>query len=157
MGTSEVGDAVERALRLYGRAMSLADPARSQLWDELRLTMSQLRIVFFLRREPAATAGTLAAQLRVTLPTVTGIADRLVRQGLVLRQEDPNDRRLVRHCLTERGLQVVGELERTGRVYMETVLQQLTPLQLERLTAALEDLCRAAEMVEGGVGSPSES
>lgn len=139
---------MERVLRLYARAMSLLDPSRSQFWDELRLTMSQLRVLFFLRRERGATVGGLASQLRVTPPTITGIVDRLVRQGLVVRQEDPSDRRLVRHCLTERGLEVVGELERTGRVYLEGVLRQLTPAQLERLAVALEDLCLASDAVE---------
>ena len=39
--------------------------------------------------------GQLAASLAVTLSTVTGIVDRLVEHQMVVREEDPHDRRLV--------------------------------------------------------------
>src|SRR3990170_3738348 len=93
----------ERAFYLFGRAMTRWDPGRLEAWVELGLTMTQLRALFVLRAEHGASAGTLAERLNVTPSTLTRIVDRLVRHGLVCREGDEDDRRLVRHCLTDTG------------------------------------------------------
>ncbi len=141
-------ETLEKALRLYIRAVGVLDTLRVRMWKELEITVTQLRVLFILRDVPGAPAGFLADRLRVTPPTVTGLVDRLVRMGFVRREEDPEDRRLVRNYLTDRGLQVVGEVEREGRAYLTSVLSRLTPPQIERLAAALEDLVAAATEVE---------
>lgn len=139
---------VDKATRLYVRAVGILDTLRVQAWKQLEITVTQLRVLFILRDTPGAPAGFLADRLRVTPPTVTGLVDRLVRVGLVRREEDPEDRRLVRNYLTERGLQVVGEVEREGRAYLTKVFDRLTLDQLNRFVAALEDLVSAAAEAE---------
>src|SRR3989337_624054 len=99
----------ERAFRLFGRAMVRLDPGRLEAWVELGLTMTQLRVLFVLRAEDGASAGALAERLRVTPSTLTRIVDRLVRQGLVRRETDHGDRRLVRHHLSAKGDRTGGE------------------------------------------------
>jgi DNA-binding MarR family transcriptional regulator len=74
--------------------------------------------------------------------------DRLVRNSLVRRDLDDDDRRLVRHSLTAAGLQTVDELEQLSRRRMDRVFSRLTPDQLERLVVALADLSSAADAVE---------
>jgi DNA-binding MarR family transcriptional regulator len=98
-----------------------------------------------LRATPGAPAGVLAENLRVTPPTVTGLVDRLVRSGAVRREEDPKDRRLVRNTLTERGQEVLGEVEREGRTFLGQLFERLSPEQLSRLVESLEALVVAAE------------
>lgn len=139
--------ALERALRLYAHSVGIIDPIRLEQWGELDLTLAQLRVLMLLRNRPGATAGALAAELRVTPPTVTGLVDRLVRQRLVRREEDPLDRRLVRNELTDIGLTVVSEFERAGRAYLTNIFERLTPEQLQQLICALEALVAAAEDV----------
>jgi len=141
-------ETLDKAMRLYARALGIVDALRVQMWKQLDITVTQLRVLFILRERPGAPAGFLADRLRVTPPTVTGLVDRLVRMGFVRREEDPEDRRLVRNYLTDRGLRVVGEVEREGRAFLGTVLNRLTAEQLDRLVAALEDLVAAAEATE---------
>ena len=138
----------EKALRLYARAISIVDPIRLNVWGDLGLTMAQLRVIFILREYPGLPAGLLADRLRVSPPTITGLVDRLVRLDLVRRDEDPEDRRLARNCLTEKGRQVAGDLERTSRAYMTEVFRRIGPEQLERLVDVLQLLSDAAEAVE---------
>ncbi|HWO93987.1 MAG TPA: MarR family transcriptional regulator [Dehalococcoidia bacterium] len=135
---------IHRATQLYGRAASLVDPQRIGVWEELGLTIPQLRVLFFLQREPNAPAGAIAQHLGVTPSTVTGLVDRLVRTRLVRRVEDPADRRMVRNTLTDRGREVVSELEQSGRAYMADIFRSMTPEQLENLVRALDDLVEAA-------------
>lgn len=53
----------------------------------------------------------LSKYLRVTSPTVTQLANNLERNGLILRVFDPNDRRIVRIKLTEKGMTIVNRAE----------------------------------------------
>jgi DNA-binding MarR family transcriptional regulator len=143
-------ETIEQTIRLYGRTLGLVDPSRLEAWVGLGLTMTQLGVLFLLRREAGASAGLLAERLRVTPSTVTRIVDRLVRLNLVRRQEDREDRRVVRHYLTPQGAQSLEEMARTARVYLTEILRQLPREKLERLFEALQDLEQAAEAVDRG-------
>jgi len=54
----------------------------------------------------------LTARLRIDSATITGIIDRLVASGWVVRERDAVDRRVQRVQLTEAGQSLRGELER---------------------------------------------
>jgi DNA-binding MarR family transcriptional regulator len=138
----------ERAFRLLGRTVLRFDPGRLEAWVELGLTMTQLRVLFMLREESGASAGSLAERLSVTPSTVTRIVDRLVRQKLVRRETDDGDRRLVRHYLSSAGASTVEELERRGRARINEVMDRLSAAQLERLVLALDDLAAALDAQE---------
>src|SRR3990172_4025535 len=133
----------EQAFHLFGRAITRSDPGHLEAWVELRLT--QLRVLFQLRAEDGASAGALAERLKVTPSTLTSIVDRLVRQGLVRRESDHGDRRLVRHHLSAKGDRTVEEVERGARARMNEVMDRLTTAQLERLVLALSDLTAALD------------
>ena len=147
---------IEQTIRLYGRTLALVDPSRLEAWAGLGLTMTQLGVLFLLRREVGAPAGLLAERLRVTPSTLTRIVDRLVRLNLVRRQEDSDDRRLVCHCLTPEGARSLEEMARTARAYLTEILLQLPREKLERLLEALQDLSQAAEAVERGARPSAE-
>ena len=147
---SDENDTIEQAIRLYGRTLALVDPSRLEAWVGLGLTMTQLGVLFLLRQDAGMPAGLLAERLRVTPSTLTRMVDRLVRLNLVRRQEDSDDRRLVRHYLTPEGAQSLEEMARTARAYLTEILRQLPREKLERLLDALQDLSQAAEAVERG-------
>lgn len=138
----------EKAFHLFGRMITRLDPGRLEDWVGLGLTMTQLRLLFLLRNEDGIPASTLAERLGVTPSTLTRIVDRVVRQGLVRRQSDHGDRRLVRHHLTASGARTVEELERAGRARMNEVMDRLSDAQMERLVEALEELLAALDAQE---------
>ena len=138
----------ERVFVLFGRSMLRFDPGRVEAWMELGLTLTQLRVLFVLRAEDGASASVLAERLNVTPSTLTRIVDRLVGQGLVRRETDDCDRRLVRHHLSDTGAGTVEELERGGRARMNEIMGRLSVAQLERLVLALGDFVAALEAQE---------
>ncbi len=138
----------DEAFFLLGRVMVRSDPSRLEAWAGLGLSLTQLRVLFILRESDGVTARSLAETLRVTPSTLTRIMDRLVRDGLVTREEDPQDRRLVRHHLTDTALETVQAIERQGRKRMDRVLSRLTPEQAQQLVDALTHLAAASEAVE---------
>jgi len=123
------------------------DPVRVREWRDLELTLTQLFVLFLLRETPGTSAGALAEELRVTPPTVTGLVDRLVRMGLVRREEDAKDRRLVRNVLTKRGEETVGEVEREGRSFLTQLFERLSARQLAGLVDSLGVLVAAADEI----------
>ncbi len=134
---------LERALVAYAHAVRIIDPVRFQLWAERGLTMPQARVMFTLIEHGERTAGELAEEVSVSPPTITGITDRLVKQGLVERREDPRDRRIVVLGLTDEGRKLTLEIAEKSRVYMGEVFDSLTSERLAEICSALEDLAAA--------------
>ena len=132
------------AMHLYGQALAIVDPIRIKMWSEAELTTSQLRILFVLYAAPGSPLGYLAAELRVSPPTASGLVDRLVRQGYVRREDDAQDRRVVRHRLTERGLSVAGEIAREAAELLEAIFSRLSDDELATLIRGLTLLNSAA-------------
>jgi DNA-binding MarR family transcriptional regulator len=124
------------------RGLEADDP-----WLALELTMPQLKVLFLLNVQGASKVGFLARALRVTLPTMTGILDRLVEQDLIRRDEDPGDRRLVMSRLTPRGQELVDQLHAAGRSRLVRVFAAMKPEDLEGHVASLEQVLAAAQTV----------
>jgi DNA-binding MarR family transcriptional regulator len=135
----------ERAIDLFSTVVTLFDPIRLQAWAELGLTLPTLKVIVLIRAEPGAPSGMIASRLGVTPSTVTGLVDRLVSQGLVRRQEDERDRRLVRNFLTVAGERTVGDLERRAREAIGDLLTELSEVQLDRLVEGLDDVIAVAK------------
>src|SRR3972149_6064141 len=129
----------EQAFHLFGRAITRSDPGHLEAWVELGLTLTQLSVLFLLRTEGGARGGGPGEHLKVAPSTLPRIVDRLVRQGLVRRESDHGDRRLVRHHLSAKGGRTVEELERGARARMNEGVDRLRTAQLERLVLALSD------------------
>jgi len=135
---------VELQMRCYRLLRNLGpdDP-----WLAVELTMPQLKVLFRLAAQGPARVGALARALRVTLPTMTGILDRLVEQGLIGREEDIADRRLVISRLTPQGQDLVDQLQAASRTRLTRVYETLSPEALERHIAALDEVLLAAEAI----------
>ena len=72
---------------------------------ESGLSMSQIRALFHLNRKGSSGVSDLGDHLGVTSAASSQLLERLVQQNLILRTEDPNDRRVKQIVLT------VGVLE----------------------------------------------
>lgn len=116
-----LGDALERAIRPRG------------------LTGAQYNVLRILRdAEPAGLCrNALRERLPTRMPDVTRLLDRLEGAGLVTRQRDPQDRRLVTTCITPRGRRTADELDVAVREEHERRLGVLEPVQARTLAELL--------------------
>ncbi len=124
------------------------DRARRQyeldVWMGLPLTMAQLKSLFFISNQGGTHSGKLALALGVTPTNVTGIIDRLVKQGLVSRTEDAQDRRVALLQATVKGEELVVKLRERRRSYLSEVLANLNLNELATLAQGLKLLAGAA-------------
>jgi DNA-binding MarR family transcriptional regulator len=154
MDTSKSGTSthsrVEETADQVRRITKLLRGGSQEDWTSLSLTRAQLRILNLLQQERAAAVGQIAAHLSVTLPSVTATVDRLVQQGLVSREDDPNDRRRVINRLTPEGAALLERLQEGRRARLVAALATLTPEELETLGGALAPFERALRAMNNG-------
>lgn len=99
------------------------------------LSAQQLRVLLLIAHSPGIVAAQLCVQLGVTAATASGIVGGLVERGLVVRREDPHDRRVRRLELTEAGEAILGELDAAN----EIMFTRLAPLVSTDVLASIRD------------------
>jgi len=133
---------VRRALRQYV----------PNAWMDLNLTIAQLKSLFLIAHEGSMNTKRLAEELGVTSSNVTGIIDRLVKQGLVSRQENPEDRRMLQIQVTDQGEAILTSLREETVSSMSDVLARMSVEELFSLARGLSSLVKAAEAHEREIG-----
>jgi DNA-binding MarR family transcriptional regulator len=123
---------VSEILALSERIFALLPVIVPSEWFTSDLTVAQLRILLLLQTHGSARMGAIASGLDITLPTATGIVDNLVKKGLVSRDTDMQDRRLVICRLSEAGQMLINMIWILGQGQMKKLLDGLTPAQLEK-------------------------
>ncbi|MEA5448701.1 MarR family transcriptional regulator [Leptolyngbya sp. CCNP1308] len=109
------------------------------------LSLSQLRVLYFLRRRSQSSLSEVADYLDVTRPTMSAMVERLVQRGLVNRISDPVERRRIILTLTAEG---TVEMERVYDATLQTVadrLEGLSEAQLQQVKAGLAVLTNIFE------------
>jgi len=122
-----LGAAVWVLLRL-GRLFERAD---------VELTLPQYRLLRFVRADGESSAR-IAEKLSVRRPTLTAAADGLVAAGYLVRESDPQDRRVVRLCSTPSGRAVLDRTDTALRARLEPVIAQTS--DPDRLLALLGEV-----------------
>ena len=118
-------------------------------WVKLDLTIPQLKSLFYVSGHGKVNPSALASGIRVTPANVTGIVERLVEQGLLIRTADADDRRVSWLAVTDKGKTLINDL-REGRVQeMRRVLDELTEAELAAVAHGFELVAEAAEASEG--------
>jgi len=135
---------IERILdtnrRFYHRYLQLGGDRE---WTEVDLTMPQLKALFVVAVSKGVTMTQLARTVGMTLSTATGVADRLIEQGLIRREHHPDDRRLVLLHATEAGVALLDRLTQIGRAHFELVARRLSLEELSLLARAQDRLFQA--------------
>lgn len=139
--------AIDAIIRLFGESQAMFDPLRFRVWTEMGLTTAQLRVLAAVREHQGISSGDLARMMGVTPPTITGLIDRLERLGMVCRAADPDDRRLVRHHLSELGEQTCSQLERGSEIFTRAILVEMNHEDLSALLQGMDAFVRASRAV----------
>jgi DNA-binding MarR family transcriptional regulator len=112
---------------------------------DLDVTMPQLKMMFLLFLNGPMRMSDLASDLGVTLATATGLADRMVERDMVVRESQPDDRRVVLCRLSGSGQKRISRIWESARSRMGELLQAMDAANLQALTGALETMLASAE------------
>lgn len=115
---------------------------RDQLCEKAKqygFTGPQMGVLAALHKKPFSNLNEVSEFLGLSKSTVSGIVDRLVAQGAVVREIPADNRRIVRLSLSEefRNNNILAELKNK---YMSEALQQASDDQLEKIIIGLDTL-----------------
>lgn len=80
-----------------------------------KITLPQFLILNFLSQQGESRMTDMANFMGVTTAAMTGIVERLVKYGYVLRIFDPADRRIIKARLTSKGAELVRRINQERR------------------------------------------
>jgi len=106
------------------------------------ITIVQSWVLLHLNGREGGSIKHIAAAIQLDSPVVTGVVDRLVKEGLVIREEDSHDRRSVKISITARGSEIVAEISPALAEYnrrIKSIVQDDELPAFERALAALEE------------------
>jgi DNA-binding MarR family transcriptional regulator len=107
---------------------------------ESGLSMSQLGALFQVHRRGCSGVTDLGGDLGISSSAASQMLERMVQQGLMLRSEDPSDRRVKQVVLTEKGLQVLQESIRARQGWLYDLAESLSGSEKEAIIPALNIL-----------------
>lgn len=110
-------------------------------WGDVDLTFTQLRALFVLGRQSSRVSD-LAKALGMSLASASALSDRLVRQGLVTRRPDANDRRSVLLQLAPLGARVLRRIDRAQTSQMTRAISQMSAAERRAFATTLRAFLR---------------
>ncbi len=143
---SEVDAIVETIIYLYTESRRLTKGMAAQFG----LTGPQLTVIKLLEELGDLSLSSLSERIRAQNSTVTGIIDRMEREGLVRRERSTTDRRVVYIRLSDKGEKLAKNIQVEPMEIFRSALTSLTPADLAELLRILTKLRkRVLSFVEG--------
>jgi DNA-binding MarR family transcriptional regulator len=138
----EVDSILEAIVYLYTESRRVTkEVARSA-----ELTGPQLTVLKVLEGVGDLSLSELSERIRAQNSTVTGIIDRMEREGLVVRARSTEDRRVVNIQLTEKGARIAREIAVEPMEIFRSALESLSAGEMRDL---LRILTKIAQRVQG--------
>lgn len=134
----EVGDMVKKLVRVF------------QLFerDQIRIygvTTSQCYCLLELLKTEKLTMFEMSQKMNLNTSTMTRIVDNLVRDGLIKRDRDERDRRIVVLLLTEKGRETAVQVNESIHRYYKKILENLPEGDLNTVLKSVSKLLTAFE------------
>jgi DNA-binding MarR family transcriptional regulator len=110
---------------LLARASHLISAEFHVVVRRSRLPVQQWRVLATLADGQVSSIGEVADIVLIPQSTLTRVAERMVRAGLLLRATDESDRRITRVRLSAKGLKLAAPLVEQARAHEAAVVQAL--------------------------------
>jgi DNA-binding MarR family transcriptional regulator len=139
----DVGQIIETIIYLYTESRRIT----KELAKRAQLTGPQLTVVKLLETIGDLSLTELSEKIRAQNSTVTGIIDRMEREGLVLRERSTEDRRVVKIRLTPKGMDLARDVPVEPMVIFRSALESLSPNEMQDLLKILLKVSRKVKSI----------
>jgi MarR family transcriptional regulator, organic hydroperoxide resistance regulator len=139
----EVDAIVEAILYLYTESRRLTKDVAARHG----LTGPQLTVVKMLEALGDLSLSRLSEKIRAQNSTVTGIVDRMEREGLVARTRSATDRRVVNIQLTQKGASLAREVKVEPMLIFRESLESLSVNETKDLLRILTKLANKVKAI----------
>lgn len=139
--TEDHHQSVRLWLRLLACTNLIEGQIRSRLRSQFQITLPRFDLMAQLERHPdGLKMGELSKRMMVTGGNVTGITDQLVAEGLVVREDNPRDRRAYIVKLTKEGRRVFKQMAEAHEQWILELFEGLSDKEKQQLYALLANL-----------------
>ena len=111
---------------------------QARLLRKYGLTGPQYNILRILRGESPLPCLEVASRMVTVVPAITGLMDRLEKQGFVHRHRSADDRRVVLAQITKTGQQLLSEMDEEVSESTTTLLKHMSKKELHEFNRLLE-------------------
>ncbi|NLI98802.1 MarR family transcriptional regulator [bacterium] len=139
---NELVGRLEEMMPDFVRSLRLLEPRV----PGMEITLNQFFVLSILSRKDSAVVGELARQIGTTSGNITAMIDRLIRMGLVTRENSQQDRRVVHIRLSQKGQEITERINRNTKAGMRRILRHIPDEQkifffdtLKQIIAALTE------------------
>ena len=138
-------------LRLLTCTTLIEGEVRRRLRDEFDVTLPRFDLMAQLDKVPdGMTLSDVSKRMMVSNGNVTGLAERLVEQGLLDRRPSPNDRRAQIVSLTAEGRRAFRTMARTHDDWIAQLFAGLDATEIDQLMALLAKTKTSARKAMSG-------
>jgi DNA-binding MarR family transcriptional regulator len=135
----------QRVLRALRQVIRGVDLHSRWMLSQYQITGPQLITLLTIEREAPVTASAIASHILLSPSTVIGILDRLETKGLVQRDRDLKDRRMIWISLTEQGKIVASN---APSPLQDTLAEAIVELPESEVLKIVESLERIVELMQ---------
>ncbi len=118
------------------------------------LSSSQVSALLHIHSRGVCGVTSVGGDLGVSSAAASLMLERLVRQGLVERNENPDDRRAKQIVLTEKGREVLHESICAHQEWLDGLAHLMTPQEQAQVLAALTILIQKTTLLETDAAAP---
>lgn len=111
-----------------------------EILSSFGITPPQLNALVILNEQGEITMGELCERMYLACSTATDLIDRMERNGLIARERDQNDRRVIRLKVLKQGRQIIDEVMVARKRYLGGILEQVPESERDSLIRYLSDL-----------------
>lgn len=140
---SDVDQVLEAILYLYTESRRIT----KELARRADLTGPQLTVVKLLEQIGDLSLSELSERIRAQNSTVTGIIDRMEREGLVTRERSKEDRRVVYIRLTAKGLELARGIPVEPMEIFRSALETLSPQETRDLMRIMTKVAKRVRQI----------
>lgn len=142
---NEKFNTILQELRIVFRAIQ----AHSRVVEEKSgLSSAQLWMLWELFNAPGLKVSELAKLLSIHLSTCSNMLDKIAAKGLVYRERNESDQRVVRLFLTEQGTTLLADAPRPAQGALTEALLRLPDASLNQLEAGLSALVKTLKTAD---------
>ncbi|WP_300350872.1 MarR family transcriptional regulator [Clostridium sp.] len=109
----------------------------------LSIPSSHAKVIFYLIYSKNASVSKIAKDLSISKSNMTPIIDKLIKEGFVERFPDPNDRRVIRIGITQKGYEFSTKQREFAKKNLREKISSLSSedlVQIEELTKKLNEI-----------------
>lgn len=137
-------------LRLLTCTTMIEGEIRRRMRDRFDITLPRFDLMAQLERTPdGMTLGELSRRMMVSNGNVTGLVDRLVAEGLLLRRQSDSDRRAHYVSLTDAGHRAFAEMAAEHEDWVADLFADLAPGEIDSLMTLLGAAKRSVQRSVG--------